>query len=56
MCIWCLPDGVFTVEEWKEMLEEKLRQPSLLDKVKRFISTENKKITPAATETTPRTS
>ncbi|MFW5703545.1 MAG: hypothetical protein ACOCXQ_01810 [Patescibacteria group bacterium] len=37
MCIWCIRDGVFSDDDWNEMLHEKLREPSLIDRVKQFV-------------------
>jgi hypothetical protein len=36
MCIWCLRDGVFSDDDWKELLDEQMHQPSLMDRVKDF--------------------
>lgn len=50
MCIWCLRDDAFSEEDWKEMLEERLNQPSLLDRVKRFLHSDKAEEGPSLEE------
>lgn len=39
MCIWCLRDGVFSDDDWAELLHETRRSESLIDPVKQFFRT-----------------